>query len=110
MGKNTALPSDARLASRHPTNYDAQFAQRRLGEGKVKVVNVSAQGCMISGCPDLQRGERIEIALPVVGRLDCHVVWQVDERAGLHFERILRLDDFMALLKMVGKQHTQRLR
>ncbi len=110
MGKNTAQSSDHRLASRHPTAYDAHFAQRRLGEGKVRVSNISAQGCMISGSPELQRGERIEIALPVVGRLDCHVVWQVDERAGLHFERILRLNDFMALLKVVSKHHTQKLR
>jgi PilZ domain len=110
MGKNTAQPSDHRLASRHPTDYAAPFAQRRLGEGKVMVSNISAQGCMIADCPDLQRGERIEIALPVVGRLDCHVVWQRDDRAGLHFERILRLDDFMALLKVVSKHHTQKLR
>ena len=110
MNKTTAQPSDFRLASRHPTNYDAPFAHRRLGEGKINVSNISAQGCMIDDCPDLQRGERIEIRLPVVGRLDCHVVWQRDNRAGLHFERILRLDDFMALLKLVCKTHMQRLR
>jgi PilZ domain len=110
MAKNTAQPSDHRLASRHPTEYIANFTHRRIGEGKLKVANISAQGCMVADCPDLARGERLEIALPVVGRLDCHVVWQCDDRIGLHFERILRLDDFMALLKVVSKQHTQKLR
>ncbi len=109
--KNSKIQEeDLRLASRHPTEFIANFVHRRLGEGKLKVANLSAQGCMIENCPEIGRGERLEVAFPIVGRMDCHVVWQRDERAGLQFERIIRLDDFMALLKVIGKQHTRRLR
>ena len=46
--KNSKIQEeDLRLASRHPTEFIANFVHRRLGEGKLKVANLSAQGCMI---------------------------------------------------------------
>lgn len=63
---------------------------------------------MADNAPELSRGERVIIRLPVIGRIEAYVIWMHDERAGLQFERIIRLDDFM---KMMDKmQPNPRLR
>ncbi len=53
---------------------------------------------MISGHLDLERGERIELRLPGIGRIDAHLVWQHEGKAGFQFERIFRDDELRALL------------
>jgi hypothetical protein len=34
----------------------------------------------------------------VVGRIEAYVIWTRDNRAGFQFERIIRLDDFLAII------------
>ena len=43
-----------------------------------------------------------ELRLPVVGRIEAHLIWTVEDRAGFQFERVIRLPDFMALIEQVG--------
>lgn len=72
------------------------------------LANISTQGFMIDNAADLSRGDRLTVALPGVGRIEAYVMWVSDERAGFQFERIIRFDDFMAL---IGKlQPNPRLR
>ena len=56
---------------------------------------------MIDGNPGYQRGERVELRLPVIGRIEALVTWTVEHRVGLQFERVLRLPDFLALLDVI---------
>jgi hypothetical protein len=58
--------------------------------------------------PELDRGDRVIIRLPVIGRIEAYCIWVTEGRAGFQFERIIRLDDFMA---MIGElQPNPRLR
>jgi hypothetical protein len=43
-----------------------------------------------------------------VGRIEAYVIWTRDARAGFQFERIIRLDDFVAIIDQL--QPNPRLR
>jgi hypothetical protein len=100
--------TDVRRGARHPVDYTAKAEHHRRGEFVLHVVNVSAQGFMIEGVVTLERGERIEVQLPVIGRIDAHLVWFHDDRAGFQFERLIRPDDFSKLVEAL--QPNSRLR
>ena len=55
-------------------------------------------GFMTDAAQDLSRGERVTIRLPAIGRIEAHVIWATDDRAGFQFERILRYEDFVAMI------------
>ena len=90
--------TDLRRAARHPVDYSVIAEHRVRGDVTLHVVNLSAQGFMIDMAPDLTKGDRLVIRLPRIGRIEAHCIWTRDERAGFQFERILRLDDFMAMI------------
>ena len=87
--------TDLRRAARHPVDYRVIGEHRLHGDVMLHIVNLSANGFMTSGELALQRGERVTVRLPGVGRIEAFVIWNNAERAGFQFERILRLEDFM---------------
>lgn len=90
--------TDKRRAMRHPVDYKVIAEHRQAGDVHVHIVNLSAQGFMATIDKDLGRGERLDIRLPVVGRIEAHLIWNRDERCGFQFERIIRLDDFLKVI------------
>ena len=96
-GANLSV-TDLRRAARHPVDFPVIAEHRRLGDIELHVSNLSAHGFMVDDAESLQRGDRIIIRLPVVGRIEAYVIWTRDERAGFQFERILSLDDFLAII------------
>ncbi len=100
--------TDLRRAARHPVDHPVIGEHRQLGDVHLHIVNLSAHGFMVQGETGLSRGERIVIRLPVIGRIEAHVIWQTDDRTGFQFERIIRLDDFIALIDAL--QPNPRLR
>jgi hypothetical protein len=78
------------------------------GDLKLHVCNISAHGFMVDNAHNLARGDRVIIRLPVVGRIEAYVIWTRDTRAGFQFERIIRLDDFIAIIETL--QPNPRLR
>ena len=96
-GANLSV-TDLRRAARHPVDFPVIAEHRRLGDIEQHVANLSAHGFMVDDAVSLQRGDRVIIRLPVVGRIEAYVIWTRDERAGFQFERILRLDDFLAII------------
>lgn len=107
VGANLSVP-DLRRAARHPVDFPVIVEHRRLGDINLHVANISAHGFMVDNSQGLQRGDRVIIRLPRVGRLEAYVIWTRDERAGFQFERIIRFDDFMAIIDML--QPNPRLR
>lgn len=97
-----------RQAARHPVDYPVIAEHRSHGDMRLHIANISAQGFMVDGSPNLNRGDRVLIRLPEVGRIEAYVIWVRDERAGLQFERIIRMDDFMAMIDTL--QPNPRLR
>jgi hypothetical protein len=100
--------TDLRRATRHPVDHKVIGEHRRLGDVHLHVVNLSAHGFMADGNVGLGRGERVIIRLPVVGRIEAHVIWATEERSGFQFERIIRLEDFIGLIDAL--QPNPRLR
>lgn len=100
--------TDLRLAARHPVDHKVIGEHRRLGDVPMHIVNISAHGFMIKGSVDLQRGERVTIRLPEIGRIEAHLIWAAEGRCGFQFERIIRLDDFVRMIDTL--QPNPRLR
>jgi len=100
--------TDLRRSTRHPVDHKVLAEHRRLGDLMLHVINLSAHGFMTDSENGLTRGERVIIRLPHVGRIEAHLIWTSGERAGFQFERIIRLDDFMAMIE--GMQPNARLR
>ena len=94
---------ELRRAARHPTDYIVTAEHRKIGEVQLHIINVSAQGFMVRGLPEMGRGERFVMTLPVIGRIEAHLVWVHDDRAGFQFERIIRNDEFMKLIDALQK-------
>lgn len=93
--------TDKRRAMRHPVDYKVIAEHRQLGDVHLHIVNLSAQGFMAQGDLGLGRGERLTMRLPVIGRIESHLIWTRDDRAGFQFERIIRLEDFVQLVDTV---------
>ncbi|MFM5894993.1 MAG: PilZ domain-containing protein [Novosphingobium sp.] len=109
MGAGAQLTvTDLRRAARHPVDYNVIGEHRRLGDVHMHVVNVSAHGFMVEGDLELTRGERVVIRLPEIGRIEAHLIWVAEGRAGFQFERIVRLEDFMRMIDAL--QPNPRLR
>lgn len=106
-GAQLSVP-DMRRAARHPVDYPVIGEHRQAGDVHLHVVNISAHGFMAEGPIPLGRGERLTIRLPVVGRIEAHVIWTSEERSGFQFERIIRLDDFLKVIETL--QPNPRLR
>ena len=100
--------TDMRRAARHPVDFPVIVEHHKHGDMNMHVANISAHGFMVDDSKGLQRGDRVIIRLPVVGRIEAYVIWQREERAGFQFERIIRLDDFMAIIDTL--QPNPRLR
>ena len=100
--------TDMRSAARHPVDFKVIGEHRQLGDVHILIVNISSQGFMAKGNHGLGRGERLVIRLPVIGRIEAHVIWTRDDRSGFQFERIVRGDDFVKLIDTL--QPNPRLR
>lgn len=106
-GANLSV-TDLRRAARHPVDFPVIVEHFRHGDMNMHVCNVSAHGFMVDDARDLTRGDRVIIRLPVVGRIEAYVIWTRESRAGFQFERIIRLDDFIAMIDTL--QPNPRLR
>ena len=110
-GAQLSVP-DMRRSTRHPVDYPVIGEHRTIGDIKLHVCNLSAHGFMVdtlgAGGPALGRGDRVIIRLPLIGRIEAYCIWTADERAGFQFERIIRLDDFVAMIEAL--QPNPRLR
>jgi PilZ domain len=93
---------DLRRAARHRADHMVIVESKQHGDQKVHITNVSAHGFMIDDNVLFERGDRIEVRLPAIGRIEAHLIWSVENRAGFQFERVVRLPDFMALLEKVS--------
>ncbi len=100
--------TDKRRAARHPLDYPVIGEHHDYGDVQMHISNISAHGFMIDNSENLNRGDRVIVRLPVVGRIEAYVMWTRDERAGFQFERIIRVDDFMAMIDTL--QPNPRLR
>ena len=100
--------TELRRSARHPVNHPVVAEHARRGDMRLQILNISAHGFMAEGAGEMSRGERLIVRLPQAGRIEAHLIWNIDDRAGFQFERIIRLDDFTAMIKAI--QPNARLR
>jgi hypothetical protein len=100
--------TDQRRSTRHPVDLPLIGEHRRIGDIMLNLINVSTTGFMVRGPLDLDRGERLTIRLPHIGRIEAFLVWSDHDRSGFQFERIVRIDDFAKMIKSL--QPNPRLR
>lgn len=100
--------TDKRRAARHPVEHFVIAEHRQLGDVELRIVNVSAQGFMVEGKLPFDRGARVVMRLPVIGRIEAYLIWSHDTRSGFQFERIIRIDSFLQLVDTL--QPNPRLR
>jgi hypothetical protein len=93
--------TELRRSARHPVSYRVIGEHRTMGDLGLHIVNISAHGFMAHGELPLSRGERLIIRLPRIGRIEAHLIWATEDRAGFQFERIIRLDDFNAMVEAI---------
>lgn len=106
-GAQLSVP-EMRRAARHPVDFPVIAEHRDRGDLSLHIANISAHGFMVDNSEGLDRGERVIIRLPEIGRIEAYVIWVREERAGLQFERIIRLDDFTRMMDVL--QPNPRLR
>jgi len=96
-----ARPStyEMRWASRLSIDLVVTAEHRRLGETKLNIQNISAHGFMARGELALERGERLEVRLPLVGRMDAFLIWSHEGRTGFQLERVIRHEDLHKLVR-----------
>ena len=100
--------TDLRRAARHPVDHPVIAEHHQRGDLKLHIANLSAHGFMVDDAKGLERGDRVIVRLPVIGRIEAYVIWVRDTRAGFQFERIIRLDDFIRIIEAL--QPNPRLR
>ena len=91
--------TDLRRAGRHPVDHPVIAEHHALGDVAMHICNLSANGFMIDDNSVLERGHRLVVRLPVIGRIEAYVMWTRDVRAGMQFERLLRQDDFSDMVE-----------
>ena len=91
--------TDLRRATRYSVQIPVIAEHRALGDLMFLITNVSATGFMATGTPPLGKGERVTIRLPSIGRIEAFLVWGNHERAGFQFERVIRQDDLVRMVK-----------
>lgn len=96
---------DLRMAARRRADHKVIAESKARGDQTIHIVNISAHGFMIDNNPVYERGDRVELRLPAIGRLEALVMWTVEKRAGFQFERVIRLPDFMAILDQISPKH-----
>ena len=100
--------TDLRRMARHPVDHPVIAEHYRDGDVRMHIANISANGFMIDDARQNERGDRVIVRLPVIGRIEAYCIWSRDNRAGYQFERILRIDDFLAMIDTL--QPNPRLR
>jgi hypothetical protein len=93
---------DLRRAARHRADHMVIVESKLHGDQRVHIINVSAHGFMTDDNEIFERGDRVELRLPEVGRIEAHLIWTIEKRAGFQFERVIRLPDFMGMLKSLA--------
>lgn len=93
---------EQRRAARHAVSHPTIAEHRHLGDIKTHIVNISANGFMTEGDMPLAKGERITVRLPVIGRIEAHLIWSLGGRAGFQLERVIRLNEFNQMIDQLG--------
>ncbi len=93
--------TDQRRAARHPVDFPVIAEHRTLGDVKMTISNISANGFMTTGDCVVGRGERVIVRLPLVGKIEALKLWGANGKHGYQLERVIRLDEFLDMVDVM---------
>lgn len=93
--------ADLRRAARFAVDFETICEAHPNREFRIRISNISAHGMMMTDPIDMQKGDRMVVRLPVIGRIEAYLVWSHQGRSGFEFERVIREPDFVAMLDKV---------
>ena len=70
---------------RHPVEVDAIVHRSDGSKTPVRLTNFSDEGCRIQAEDEFRIGERLQIAIPRMGRVKAQVRWSLPGSAGAKF-------------------------
>jgi hypothetical protein len=70
---------------RHPVTLDAVVHRTDGSKLPVKLTNYSEEGCRIEAPEPFAIGERLQVAIPRMGKLKAQVRWAIAGSAGARF-------------------------
>lgn len=89
---------EMRRSARFPVNHMAPGEHRILGEILLAIENISTAGFMVGFRHEIERGDRLVLILPRLGRLEALCMWTKHQQAGFLFERPIPHDEFEQVL------------
>jgi hypothetical protein len=78
----------ARTSYRFSTSAGGRYRTRWLWRN-CQILDISLEGICITGASRLRKGQKLQIALPVIGELDATVRWSAGETTGCAFASVL---------------------
>ena len=70
---------------RQPVAVDAVVHEEDGTETTVRLTDISDEGCRVEGERDFRIGQRVQIAIPEVGRVSAQIRWALMGSAGAKF-------------------------
>lgn len=89
---------DERVMGRDEVHYRARGYGPDAKQVPLVIVNISALGLMARCDAPYRPGERLRIALPVVGVVVAEIRWALGGRIGCELDRTIDLADYYELL------------
>lgn len=68
----------------------------------VTLVNISADGILFRHDGQLPQDAPMQVALPVLGRVNGRTIWSLGGRTGLQFDHRIAEADYLPLLRALG--------
>ena len=78
-----------RVAQRSVTAFDTDLRSGSASRSPCRIIDISSGGARLRLYQDLAPETSIQIALPVKGLVDAHIVWANGHEAGCRFDRPL---------------------
>lgn len=74
-----------------------------VGRGNISVIlkRISVTGAMLASREALALGDRVVLKLPRLGQVRSNVMWGVEDRFGLKFEKPLSPEKFESILDLL---------
>jgi hypothetical protein len=101
-GRSALAFLDDRALPRDDVCCPARASHAELGVFSLVILNIAARGLMARCDKGLAEGDRIDITLPIVGRIGAMVRWSRGGRIGCELDHVIGLSDYyLALAEML---------
>lgn len=94
----TAKNADARGEARDEVLHRTRATAPDGRSMKLVIVNISASGLMARCEATPQVGDRIDVALPIIGEVGAVVRWALGGRIGCELDQTIPLSDYYGML------------